>query len=658
MRRLYLSHSTLRLAALLTVILASLATQFSVQASTLIVTTNADSGAGSLRQAIATASPGDTINFAAGLAGQTITLTSGELEINQNLTITGLPGQVVTISGNHTSRIFCVYGGVTVNISNLVITNGSATATANCRNVSGGGGIMNNGATVNITSSTISNNSAATSCGGIWNLEGFTTQATLTLSNSTVSGNSALYVGGVCNNSASLTITNSTISGNSATSTNNDGVAGGIGNDSNMGRTGTINITNSTIAGNSVTGANGKGGGIYQCSAASGGLPCTITIVNSTISGNSASVGGGFYNDTGGTANPTNTIIAGNTGRSSDPDAYGIFATGGYNLIGNATGSSGWVGTDRLSAAPSLGTLTGNPAYYPLLAGSAAINGGTNSICPSTDEVGTARPQGGVCDIGAYEYQFSAPTISAAFSPATVALGNPSTLTFTISNPNASTPLTGVGFSDSLPTTPGAMVIASPNGLNTNGCGSPTIGAAAGSASITFSGGTISGASCTVSVNVMAPSAGAYATTSSVVTANEISGTTTASASLSVNPATHLGISAPASATAGTAFNFTVTALDVSNNQVPGYTGTVHFTSSDGAASLPADYTFTGSDAGSHQFNATLNGLCSQSLTATDTLTSTITGTQNIAVSAAVGITLTITNVNDNGAGSLRQAVQ
>ena len=54
-----------------------------------------------------------------------------------------------------------------------------------------------------------------------------------------------------------------------------------------------------------------------------------------------------------------------------------------------------------------------------------------------------------------------------------------------------------------------------------------------------------------------------------------------------IAPATHFTVSAPASATAGSAFNFTVTALDTSNNTATGYAGTAHFTSSDGQAVLP-----------------------------------------------------------------------
>ncbi|HXA18384.1 MAG TPA: lamin tail domain-containing protein [Thermoanaerobaculia bacterium] len=93
-------------------------------------------------------------------------------------------------------------------------------------------------------------------------------------------------------------------------------------------------------------------------------------------------------------------------------------------------------------------------------------------------------------------------------------------------------------------------------------------------------------------------------------------------------PATHFSVSAPANVTSGVAFNVTVTALDVSNATVPGYTGTVHFTSSS-AGTLPADYTFTGGDAGTHIFSVTLTTTGAQSVTATD---GGITGSANTTV--------------------------
>jgi hypothetical protein len=85
-----------------------------------------------------------------------------------------------------------------------------------------------------------------------------------------------------------------------------------------------------------------------------------------------------------------------------------------------------------------------------------------------------------------------------------------------------------------------------------------------------------------------------------------------------VGPATHYVVTAPASATKGTPFNFTVTAYDQFGNQVSDYHFAVHFTSTDTAASLPADYTFTPTDAGTHTFAATLNSAGSWTITAND----------------------------------------
>jgi hypothetical protein len=82
----------------------------------------------------------------------------------------------------------------------------------------------------------------------------------------------------------------------------------------------------------------------------------------------------------------------------------------------------------------------------------------------------------------------------------------------------------------------------------------------------------------------------------------------------------------PSPTTAGASGSFTVTARDAYGNITRGYTGTVHFTSSDGKASLPANYTFTAADGGVHTFSATLKTAGTQSITATDTATASISG--------------------------------
>lgn len=96
------------------------------------------------------------------------------------------------------------------------------------------------------------------------------------------------------------------------------------------------------------------------------------------------------------------------------------------------------------------------------------------------------------------------------------------------------------------------------------------------------------------------------------------------------------------SETAGEARTLTVTALDDRGNPLPGYTGTVHFASSDPQAVLPADYTFTAADNGTHTFTVTLKTAYSQSVTVTDTGPTAIGGDLAIWVNPAAAATFQI----------------
>src|SRR6185503_3817836 len=110
----------------------------------------------------------------------------------------------------------------------------------------------------------------------------------------------------------------------------------------------------------------------------------------------------------------------------------------------------------------------------------------------------------------------SPPSIAKAFSPNPIAVGGVSTLTFTITNPNAGTGLTGVAFTDTFPA--GLQVAATPNATIT-GCGSPTFSPVAGNTSVSFSGGTIAASgTCTVTVDVTATTGGAKVNTTGNVT--------------------------------------------------------------------------------------------------------------------------------------------
>src|SRR5438552_7329793 len=129
------------------------------------------------------------------------------------------------------------------------------------------------------------------------------------------------------------------------------------------------------------------------------------------------------------------------------------------------------------------------------------------------------------------------------------------------------------------------------------------------------------------------------------------------SGTIAVNPASAatLSVTAPAVATAGTAFDVTVTVKDAFENVVTGYLGTVHFTSSDGSAVLPANYAFQVTDAGAHTFTGgvTLTTAGIQTVTATDTVNGAIHGTSgSILVSAAAAAAVEYVNPDTSSLSS------
>jgi len=125
------------------------------------------------------------------------------------------------------------------------------------------------------------------------------------------------------------------------------------------------------------------------------------------------------------------------------------------------------------------------------------------------------------------------PVIAKNFSPDSILQNGISTLTFTIANPNLGNAISGVAFSDVFPTSPGQMRVAAAPGATTSGCGTPTFAPVAAATSISFTGGAIAaGGTCTVTVNVTAPTLGTYNNTSGnvshVVNAATVSGNTAA----------------------------------------------------------------------------------------------------------------------------------
>src|SRR4029077_16925540 len=103
--------------------------------------------------------------------------------------------------------------------------------------------------------------------------------------------------------------------------------------------------------------------------------------------------------------------------------------------------------------------------------------------------------------------------------------------------------------------------------------------------------------------------------------------------SITVNPAaaSKFLINAPASVHSGVAFSLTITVQDAYGNVVTGYTGTIHFKSTDHKATLPADYTFTAADKGVHTFTGLI-------LRKRGNVTITITDTLNGSLFASVTV--------------------
>src|SRR5216110_893696 len=97
-------------------------------ANIIVVTNTNDSGPGSLCDALTVANDGDTID-ATGVSG-TILLTSGELQINHNVTISGPGAKNLTVNGNATFRVFKNFSS-NVTISGFTITNGLAPVDGN-----------------------------------------------------------------------------------------------------------------------------------------------------------------------------------------------------------------------------------------------------------------------------------------------------------------------------------------------------------------------------------------------------------------------------------------------------------------------------------------------------------------------------------------------
>jgi Calx-beta domain/Sulfotransferase family/Right handed beta helix region len=352
------------------------------------VTNVNDAGPGSLRQAIDdanNAAGADVITFQPGITG-TITITSGQLVISDTVDIQGPGANILSVSGNDTSRVFYLYNSsasIDVAISGLTITGGDDTSNSN----PGGAGIFNGNEKLTLDNVTISGNTSD-GLGGAVLASG--TEMELAVHDSIISGNTADAGGGgvaIGISGGPLVIQNTTIVSNTTTS----GFGGGVYFSGVLSDT---VIESSTISGNTAyisgggvavgvvggplamrntaivsnTATSGQGGGIYF----SGVLSDTV-IESSTISGNTSDgCGGGVYigQTIGGTQTISETTISGNTsaclGGGIFIDTVGTpFTIERSTISGNSAQVGGGIYLYALSNNPFVienSTISGNRA--------------------------------------------------------------------------------------------------------------------------------------------------------------------------------------------------------------------------------------------------------------------------------------------------------
>ena len=333
----------------------------------------------------------------------------------------------LSIANSSFSGNSAIWGGAIFNWHEAELSIGGSAFSGNSADDAGGAILHEEHGELSVSDSSFSGNSAGISGGAVYS------KGELSVSDSIFSGNSADREGGAIANGGelSVSINGNTFSGNSADerggaivnwgelsvsdssfSSNSAGISGGA----IYNRSGTVSINGNTFSGNS---ADERGGAIHN----EGGL----SIGNSTFSGNSAIDGGAIHNrgelsisdstfnnnsadkaggaiyEEEGELIMVNSIIAGNGG-----DAC-------YSARGLRHNISNFIQDGSCSPAfsgdPMLGELVapedGSPAYFPLLAGSPAIDAADDRYCLETDQIGAVRPQGAGCDIGAIEYTVS-----------------------------------------------------------------------------------------------------------------------------------------------------------------------------------------------------------------------------------------------------------
>jgi hypothetical protein len=301
--------------------------------SVLTVTNNNDAGANSLRDTIAAAASGATIVFDPSLTGQTITLTSGQLDVTKNLSIQWLGTGALTVSGNDASRVFHIAGGVKVTLFGLTISHGKSSRGAGIDNAGkltlqdctvqscqanpvattdlGGGGILNEAhAQLTMSNSLVSTNTASAASGmdvfggGLLNLGKAAISFTTFQNNQATGGSGTTFFGGSVGGGidnfggASLSVSNSQFASNQAVgAVGFFGIGGALENNAgaDLKHPSTAHITNCIFTDNLATGGDGSSGNGGALD--NEGTGATMTLTGSTLTSNKA-VGGANANGT------------------------------------------------------------------------------------------------------------------------------------------------------------------------------------------------------------------------------------------------------------------------------------------------------------------------------------------------------------------------
>ena len=334
------------------------------------VTTLSDTGAGSLRAALAAATPGTTITFA--VTG-TIRLASA-LSIGSGVTISGPGAANITIDGDGTDRVFTTSGIVPSSLSGVTIDGGA-----------GGGIVIGSGTTLNLDGIVVTGNSSSSSLSGAGVFViGTSTVTRSTFSNNYLSGG----FGAAIFNAGNLSVTSSTFT--------NNAMDGGFGS-SIYSNSGTLSVTNCTFYGNT---SQAFTGGVFV----NGGQ---ATVLLSTFDNNTG-LGSDLFSNSTGTLSIGQTISTGSIETSNG----GGLTSLDYNVLSApmiAVNGSTVTGTFANTVYPSnfnldvLANNGGATQTVMLLPGSPAIGLIPQNVCAaSTDQRGTSRGAG-ACDAGAYQ---------------------------------------------------------------------------------------------------------------------------------------------------------------------------------------------------------------------------------------------------------------